>query len=62
MPVRHRAVRVVMLTLLLLSLGSAGGFLTGTAAADEPRSPYRCFFVTDPQGHVIQTICIPWPI
>jgi len=59
---RHRLTHVTALTLLLVGMGSLTGGLASPAAASEVQSPYRCFFVTDPQGHVIETVCIPWPI
>lgn len=60
--VRHLLTRVVLLTLLLAGMGSLAGAFAGPARASEMPSPYRCFFITDPQGNVIETICVPWPL
>lgn len=55
---RKRLLRAVSIPLIALTaFGVVGATATPASAA-----PYKCFFVTDPQGNVIDTVCIPWPI
>jgi len=60
MRLRRLAV-IACMAIGVIGTGIGGG---SSAAADTRPSnaPYRCFFVTDGQGHVIYTLCVPWPI
>ena len=54
----NRLTRLLLLTAGMTVLGAASGTLQGTAAA----APYKCVEITDGQGHVIDTICVPYPV
>lgn len=55
---RKRLSRVLSIPLVALLTVGILGAIAGPASA----APYKCVFVTDPQGNVIDTICIPWPL
>jgi hypothetical protein len=55
---RSRLARLLALTGGILAAGTATGGLEGSASA----APYKCVFVTDGQGKVIETVCVPWPL